>query len=134
MPVVGEVAQSLAELFSELASILHASESVLDPQPWGVGQDEFRCLLPRPIALESIALFDASVEQTFHFLSRNFSGCFGAETDQLVADGFEKQTQFRAFDDQRINVKQLNVREQASSVFLAEFWIGVFVRVGVSAD
>ena len=84
--------------------------------------------------MESIALFDASVEQTFHFLSRNFSGCFGAETDQLVADGFEKQTQFRAFDDQRINVKQLNVREQASSVFLAEFWIGVFVRVGVSAN
>ena len=43
-------------------------------------------------------------------------------------------TQFRAFDDQWINVKQLNVREQASSVFLAEFWIGVFVRIGVSAN
>ena len=84
--------------------------------------------------MECVTLLDASVEEGFHLLAGNFAGCLGAETHQFVADGLEQQTGLGALDDQRVNIEQLNVGEQAARVFLSDRWVCLFMSVGVSAD
>jgi hypothetical protein len=51
-----------------------------------------------------------------------------------MANGFEKQPELRALDDQRVDVEKLNVREQSARVLLSEFWVSVFVGIGVPAN
>ena len=51
-----------------------------------------------------------------------------------MANGFEQKTRFRALDHERVNIEELDVREQAARVFLAQFRIGVFVGVSMATN
>ena len=86
LSVVGEFSKALAQFFSQLASVFHPSKSVLDSKPGRVGQHQLWSISPRPFLLKCITLLNASIEQGFHFFTRNFTGGFGPKTDQLVPD------------------------------------------------
>ena len=84
--------------------------------------------------MKGIALLDAGVKERFHLLARYFPRCFRAETHEFMANGFEQKTRFRALDHERVNIEELDVREQAARVFLAQFRIGVFVGVSMATN
>ena len=133
-PIVGDVSQTLTQLFSELTPVLHPSETVLDAEPGRVGENEFRWLFPRPIALKCIAFFYALIKQILHFFSRDLTWRFGSKAHQFVTNGFEEQPSFGAADHEWVHIEELDVGKETSRVLFAALRFGVFVRIGVAAD
>ena len=124
----------LTKFLPELAAVFHATESILNPKPWRVGQHQVGGLLPGPFALEGITDLNASVKERFHFFPCDLTGGFRAKTDQFMANAFEQQPCFGAFHGQRTDIEELDIGKQPPSVGFLDLWIGVLVSVCVSTN